>query len=105
MTQTYEEEAESHDDELDEEVRTEDQGRTSRASTSSLLSKSQLSMKRRSAENTVQTMDDGYYVYLHSSLWGILQDTKRTKSVLEQTSEDWSGPLHIYYLSVGALFS
>lgn len=85
---SIEEVAESHDEDVQHEDHTEDLGRTSRASTSSLLSKSQLPIRHRSAENTMQTMDDGYYVYLHSSLWGILRDTKRTKSVLEQTSED-----------------
>lgn len=91
---TYDGEAEeSHEDVPDtDDHQDNDQGQTSHASTSSMppkgASHSSTRYRHRSAESAMQTMDDGYYVYLHSSLWRILGGTKRTKSVLEQTAED-----------------
>lgn len=42
----------------------------------------------RSRVASMSTMDDGYYVYLHSSLWRILSGTKRCHPPLDESFQD-----------------
>jgi len=38
--------------------------------------------------DSLASMTDEYFVYLHSCLWNIIQDTKRVQDILSETLED-----------------